>query len=143
MAETKPDVYHGPNVQLLPWLKPSWLPKISIAPAPEGYGLIKPCLLWHGGKSMDGYGLLRMDGRMQYLHRRAWEYENEEPLGKTRDGHHKCYRRNCFEAEHIGALTPEQNRGATWFVPKCPVPDHELVALYDLNAYYLQNGGYA
>lgn len=132
----------GPNVQLLPWLKPSWLAKVAVVPHPEFPA--HPCLVWLGGKSMDGYGLLRMqDGKMAYLHRRAWEEANGEKLGKERDGHHKCYNRPCFQPHHIEAQSRDDNRGATQFKAKCPVSDEELVALYDLNEYFYRKHGYA
>lgn len=142
MAQQAVVYHHGPNVVLLPWLKPSWLPKV-VVPAPDFLGPdAPPCLLWLGGKSMDGYGLLRMqDGKMKYLHRRAWEEHNGRLLG-TNDGHHICYVRNCFQPVHIDAASMDDNRGPTQFKAKCPVDDAELVALYDLYRYEMQNGGY-
>lgn len=124
---------------IVPWVLERWLPKITIEPHPE---LPTPCVVWHGGKSPDGYGLLRINGKMTYLHRHAWHQANGEPLGPERDGHHLCYNRPCFSPHHIAATTRDENRGATQFKANCPVPAEELVALYDLYAYEMARRGY-
>lgn len=130
----------GPNMQLAPWIKPSWLPKVELVPAPEG--LEGCCWLWHGAQTPDGYGRAKFDGIVQYLHRRAWEHAHGEELGPERDGHHRCYRRNCFNAAHIQAQSRIENRGSSYFQKSCALSPMELLALFDLYGFY-KAGGYA
>lgn len=120
-------------------MRPSWLARIEIVP--NEY-MPTPCWFWQGARTVDGYGQVKIQGQVHYLHRFAWECHNDELLGKERDGHHQCYNRSCFNPLHIEPLSREANRSPTWAKHKSPVSDEELVALYDLNGYFYQLHGY-
>lgn len=59
------------------------------------------CLVWTGGKTKHGYGLMTGEShRMVGAHRYAWERENG-PIPEGRAIDHTCYRRDCVEVSHL------------------------------------------
>lgn len=66
------------------------------------------CIIWTGATNRDGYGRLRVNGRMVYAHRYAWEREHGPiPDGMVID--HRCFERSCVNAEHLRPATVSQN----------------------------------
>ena len=68
------------------------------------------CLIWTGSLNSDGYGGLRVNGRMVRAHRYAWERE----LGPIPDGmevDHECWERSCVNVDHLRLATHAEN---TW-----------------------------
>lgn len=67
------------------------------------------CLIWGGGTSTQGYGLMWLEGRMVSAHRYAWEIVNG-PIPDAAEIDHKdhCDRR-CVEADHLRLATRSQN----------------------------------
>src|SRR5699024_1915284 len=66
------------------------------------------CLLWTGGTSANGYGLMWVGGSKILAHRYAWERENGPiPEGLYID--HKCYTRACCNVDHLRLATNAEN----------------------------------
>ena len=66
------------------------------------------CIVWTGGTHSAGYGSLRVNGRMVYAHRYAWEQIN----GPIPDGmfvDHACWERSCVNTDHLRLATRAQN----------------------------------
>ena len=67
------------------------------------------CVIWTGGTTSDGYGKLRVNGRMVKAHRYAWERERGPiPDGAVLD--HTCWERACCNVDHLRIATHQQNR---------------------------------
>lgn len=68
------------------------------------------CLVWQGPVNDNGYGLMKVDGKMKSTHRLAYELEHGPiPEGMVVD--HTCFVRNCVNVEHMRlATTAENNR---------------------------------
>lgn len=61
--------------------------------------LLSDCVEWAGAKSKDGYGQKRMNGKVQYVHRLAFEERHgRKPVGVVR---HACDNRLCYNADHL------------------------------------------
>src|SRR5699024_6409082 len=66
------------------------------------------CIVWTGALDSDGYGQLRINGRMVKAHR--WAYEREHgpiPGGMVID--HMCFERSCANVDHLRLATRQQN----------------------------------
>ena len=58
------------------------------------------CLVWTGTTAGSGYGVFRAGGRLQRVHRWAWEQHfGPIPDGKILD--HTCWNRACCNVEHL------------------------------------------
>ena len=65
-------------------------------------------IIWTGTTDSNGYGRLRVNGRMVGAHRYAWERER----GPIPDGmfiDHACWERSCVNIDHLRLATPAQN----------------------------------
>ncbi len=74
------------------------------------------CWLWTGGVTSTGYGSLRLNGKLRYAHRHAYELANGSiPEGLVVD--HLCRNRLCVNPEHLEPVTLAENtrRGAAPF----------------------------
>lgn len=66
------------------------------------------CLIWTGSKNPNGYGQMRVKGKLTQVHRWAYEKANGAiPDGLVID--HVCYTIACSNVEHLQAVTPKQN----------------------------------
>lgn len=66
------------------------------------------CLTWSGARSKGGYGQKRVEGRVLYVHRLAWE----EAYGPIPDGLfvlHRCDNPPCYEPTHLFLGTNADN----------------------------------
>ena len=74
------------------------------------------CIIWTGSLNSDGYGRLRVNGRMVLAHRYAWERERGPiPDGAVLD--HTCWERACCNVDHLRIATHQQNmqnRSGAW-----------------------------
>jgi hypothetical protein len=66
------------------------------------------CWLWLGGKSVAGYGQIRIDSKNRTAHRVAYRLvKGEIPKGLQLD--HLCRVRHCVNPEHLEAVTLKEN----------------------------------
>jgi hypothetical protein len=73
-----------------------YVPAGGMGPTP----LATPCIEWQGLVSLEGYGRLRRDGRLQYVHRYVWSLVH----GPIPDGMcvlHRCDNPRCFRLDHL------------------------------------------
>lgn len=65
-------------------------------------------IIWTGSLNSDGYGVLRVNGRLVTAHRYAWGREHGPiPDGMVID--HKCWERTCVNVDHLRLATLAQN----------------------------------
>lgn len=68
-----------------------------------------PCWIWTGTTDTPGYGQVRLQGRLQLVHRLAWKYRN----GPISDGLSVCHiddhNRLCCNPEHLYLGTHAEN----------------------------------
>lgn len=70
------------------------------------------CLLWQGCLNSRGYGCISVGGRIQLVHRVAWELENGPiPDGLPLDhGHARgCRHKHCANVAHLEPVTTAEN----------------------------------
>lgn len=66
------------------------------------------CVTWTGHLTADGYGRIRADGSVWYVHRYVWSAVNGDiPDGMKVD--HACHNRACFAIDHLRLATDVQN----------------------------------
>ena len=66
------------------------------------------CWRWTGARNPNGYGVLRVDGKLDRVHRiayRLWRGEIPEGL----EINHKCYVRDCVNPDHLEFVTHAEN----------------------------------
>lgn len=74
----------------------------------EERGYVTPCRVWLGCVNSKGYGVRGVDGRRVLVHRHAYEQAHGPiPDGLVVD--HLCRVRECFNADHLEAVTPTVN----------------------------------
>ena len=66
------------------------------------------CWLWTGGKDKDGYGLIRIKGKLIRAHRASWELFCG-PIPDGLDALHKCDNPPCVNTDHLYLGTNMQN----------------------------------
>ena len=70
--------------------------------------MTKPCLVFNGARTQDGYGHRWYKGKVEYTHRIAWiETNGQIPNGLC--VLHKCDNRPCFEITHLFLGTRADN----------------------------------
>lgn len=63
-----------------------------------------PCQIFCGVKNKDGYGQVRLDGKMVQVHRYVWELAHGPiPAGLVID--HQCRNRACCNVDHLRVVT--------------------------------------
>lgn len=66
------------------------------------------CRIWTGSDTGNGYGVVRIAGRLVLAHRASYELANGPiPEGMVID--HLCHSRGCIEPKHLRAVTQKQN----------------------------------
>ena len=66
------------------------------------------CWSWTGAKNDQGYGQIRVDGRIVYAHRFSYELHlGSIPSGLQID--HLCRNRGCVRPDHLEPVTSAEN----------------------------------
>lgn len=67
------------------------------------------CWVWTGATDDRGYGVIKVQGQAQWVHRVAYAaFRGELPDGK--EVHHTCHNPPCCNPVHLEALSPRKNR---------------------------------
>ena len=67
------------------------------------------CLLWTGRVESEGYGQLRVGGRLTMAHRHLWEVINGPLPDRLVLDHYRGCSRACCEPTHLRAVTNAEN----------------------------------
>ncbi|MFG1997117.1 HNH endonuclease [Actinoplanes sp. NPDC048988] len=65
------------------------------------------CVYWTGAATKNGYGVIRHQGKAEYVHRLMAAYYGMNVEGKTVD--HLCHERRCVRMEHLSVCSREEN----------------------------------
>src|SRR5690625_1544433 len=66
------------------------------------------CLFWTGSKGNNGYGRIKVNGKLQETHRFSWERTNG-PIPEDMFIDHICHNPPCVNVEHLRLATFAQN----------------------------------
>ncbi len=90
-----------------------------------------PCLLWTGTVGTKGYGVYRLNGQMQLVHRIAYQLDNG-PMPRGRKACHKCDVKLCGRPHHIYCGTSSSNLSDAYLRQRRPQGEaHPLAKLTD------------
>lgn len=79
------------------------------------------CIIWTGALTVAGYGVKRVDGKTEYLHRLAYiAAHGSVPEGLELD--HLCRNRACYNVVHLEAVTHAENMRRGHFGRKTHCP---------------------
>lgn len=67
-----------------------------------------PCTVWRGALNSDGYGVVRIRGRLELAHRMAYRL-HVGPVPRGKELHHACHNRACINPAHLRAVTHRTN----------------------------------
>lgn len=70
---------------------------------------IGDCLVWTGAMTTDGYGRLKVNGRMERTHRAAWVAHHGPIPSETPLVLHRCDNPPCSEISHLFLGTTQDN----------------------------------
>lgn len=73
---------------------------------------VSGCWVWTGGQS-GGYGMIHDGTRLRSIHRISFEFYNG-PLLDDFTIDHLCYRRRCFNPDHLEQITLAENIRRAW-----------------------------
>jgi hypothetical protein len=71
-------------------------------------GYITPCWLWRGSRTKAGYGLVRFEGKSQYVHIIMYKFYKGQ-YGPNLELDHKCEMHACGNPEHLDPVTHRVN----------------------------------
>jgi hypothetical protein len=74
----------------------------------EDRGFVSPCWIWQGGTQRQGYGRMRVDGRIVAAHRHYYE-ETHGPIDHGLTIDHLCRVPSCVNPEHLEPVTLTEN----------------------------------
>ena len=114
------------------------------------------CLVWGRGKDGDGYGAVKVDGKMRKAHRLALQLTKPAPVGKVcsvkgewvpghrlEAAHGPCHNRLCFNPLHLSWRTRAENEadkkrdGTDVYASNeghgsCVIPDADVARIREL-----------
>lgn len=85
-------------------------------------GYVTPCRIWTRSKTKEGYGRIKLEGAVRYVHRVVWQITR----GPIPEGHvidHLCRQESCCRDDHLEPVTVQENtrRGLSGSLRKtCP-----------------------
>lgn len=65
-----------------------------------------PCQVWIAAKTDQGYGQIRVDGKLLYAHRLAYLWRHGAVPPRV---DHRCHNRACVADDHLRSATAKQN----------------------------------
>lgn len=68
------------------------------------------CILWPGYKDKDGYGQVKIDGKMRRAHRIALEIKLNRKLKSNEQAMHLCHAPACVNQDHLQVGSAKENR---------------------------------
>jgi HNH endonuclease len=77
-------------------------------PVPAHRPDLGPCWMWLAARGKDGYGKVKVNGKMRVAHRVAYE-ENKGPIPDGLDLDHLCRNRSCVNYNHTEPVTAWEN----------------------------------
>jgi len=76
------------------------------------------CHIWLKYKDQDGYGRIKVDGKIERVHRWLYEYYNGE-LDPEIHIHHKCFEPSCCNLDHLEAVSAKENQRENYLNQRC------------------------
>jgi len=67
------------------------------------------CIIWPYLLDRDGYGVVKIKGKMKKAHRVAKEIEIGRRLSKDEIVMHNCHNRACYNSKHLKIGTVKEN----------------------------------
>ena len=70
---------------------------------------VDSCWEWVGGKTNNGYGVMKIQGKMTTTHKLSYQlYKGYIPKGLEID--HTCFNKSCCNPDHLEAVTHQENQ---------------------------------
>lgn len=67
------------------------------------------CMIWPGYKDKQGYGQVKINGKVKYAHRMALQKKLGRELSNSEFALHNCHNASCFNPDHLRVGTKSQN----------------------------------
>ena len=80
-----------------------WLKRAVLTPTDD-------CIIWPYAKSDQGYGAVKVDGRLHHAHRLALSTVSDPPTEKHHAAHGPCHNRACVNPQHLSWQTNAENQ---------------------------------